>query len=333
MAGRPHLKPASGAYLRSFQQQQQRQQNFHTTTPVNKNSISIVHPVHHRIRYKKNQLQPAYKDILNTPKWDTRSHLFRPQYTQHSRLEEHYNSTIAPDLLLANFVHDERVIPGRKRQEWDGSSPYHINRQKRAPAGSAVETPEIKPRTFKNIPALKAIWVNAFVREAVRVNQERALPTMVMMQQITGKKPRPVFSKSTIMTWRLRKNMMVGAKVKIQGPDMYQFFATLVEVVLPRIKDFKGVENTSGDMFGNVSFGLEPTDVKWFPEVEGNPDLWPNLAGLHITLVTGAQTDPEARTMLSALGLPFVGKERLYNVPSLEALEVIDRKRGIIYKD
>ncbi|KAJ8099775.1 ribosomal protein L5 domain-containing protein [Lipomyces tetrasporus] len=330
MATRPYLRPRGGStYLCSFPHQQHHA--IHTSPPLSKNSISIVHPVHHRIRYKKNQLQPAYKDILNTPKWDPRSHLFKPQYTQQSRVEEHYNTTVVPDLLLANFVHNEAVIPGRKRQEWDGSSPYHINRPRRSPAGSAVETPDIKPRMFNNVPGLNAIWVHTFVRDAVKVNQERTLPTMVLMQQITGKKPRPVYSKSTVMSWRLRKNMMVGAKVKIEGPDMYQFFATLVEIVLPRIKDFKGIENTSGDMFGNISFGLEPADVKLFPEVEGNPELWPNIAGLHITLVTSAQTDPEARTMLSALGLPFVGKERLHNVPSFEALEAIDRKKGIVY--
>ncbi|KAK9468294.1 ribosomal protein L5 domain-containing protein [Lipomyces arxii] len=304
---------------------------FYSSIPVGKHSISIVEPVHHKIRYKKNEVMPRYATIRNTPKWDPRSHSFKPQTVQQSRLEEHFNNTLAPDLMLANYVHNERQIPGRKRQKWDGSSEYHINRPDYVPAGSAIQTPDIKPRTFTNIPQLKAIWVHSFVRDAVRVNEERVLPTMIAMQQITGKKPTPVYSKSSVMQWRLRRGLHVGAKVKIQSHEMMQFFATLVEIVMPRIKDFDGIDSSSGDKFGNISFGLEPSHMQLFPELEGSPELWQNVAGVHITFVTSAQTDPEARTLLSAMGVPFKGRERLHNVPTLEALYAIERKKGLRY--
>ncbi|KAK9450839.1 mitochondrial 54S ribosomal protein uL5m [Limtongia smithiae] len=303
---------------------------FHTTPTTHKSPVSIVPAVHHRIRYKKSLLHPRYRKLLMTPKWDPRSHYFKPQATQPSRLQAHFDHTIAGDLMLANYRHGETRLRGRRTQEWDGSSPYHLNRPLRAPAGSAVATPDIHPRTYKNVPFLTAIYVNTFVRRAVEQDPERALPTLIAMQQITGKKPTPAYSRVTVQQWRLRKRILVGGKVRITGQKMHQLFATLVELVLPRLKDFKGINNSSGDKFGNISFGLEPEDIRLFPEIEGNSALWPALAGMHFTFVTSAQTDPEARTLLSALGVPFQGRERFHNVPSADGPKQT-RKKGIVY--
>ncbi|KAK9457504.1 ribosomal protein L5 domain-containing protein [Dipodascopsis uninucleata] len=306
-----------------------RQRGFHTVPSLYKAAVSIVQPIHHRIKFKKNLLKPDVRAVLDIPEWDTRSNSFNPQKIQPDRLEEHLQNTIAPDLLLANFVHKEKLIPGKKRQQWDGSSPYHLNRPTRAPAGSDVETPDIHPRDHTNIPTLEAIWLHTFVQSA-REDSERSIIGEMMLQQISGKKGAPVFSKSQIQRWKLKRNTRIGARVKLTGPQMYQFYATLIEIVLPRIKNFQGINNSSGDMFGNVTLGLTPDDVRLFPEIEGSPELWPFVPGLHITILTTAQTDPEARTFLSAIGVPFVGRERFNFVPSLDAPKN-PPKRGIVY--
>jgi large subunit ribosomal protein L5 len=84
----------------------------------------------------------------------------------------------------------------------------------------------------------------------------------------------------------------------------------LTEIVLPRIREYKGISNNSGDKGGNVQFGLTPNDVRFFPEIEANQDLWPKVFGMHINVVTSAQTDFEARTLLSSYGFAFTGTER-----------------------
>ncbi|KAK7206307.1 mitochondrial ribosomal protein of the large subunit [Myxozyma melibiosi] len=304
--------------------------SLHSSAPLLRAPVSIVDPVHHRIRYKKTILHPKYQKMLTTPKWDPRSHLFKPCDLHPRRLLKHWENTLAPDLMLANYVHNEVRIRGRKHQEWDGSSPYHVNRPKRAPAGNAEATPDILPRTFENVPNLTAIWVNTFNHGAVVDHQERNIPAMVMLQQITGKKPKPAYSGASVLQWKLRKGRQVGAVVKLTGADMDQFMSTLVEIVLPRVKNFAGIANSSGDKFGNISFGLTPESLYLFPELEGNPDLWTDVVGVNITFVTSAQTDPEARLMLSSFGIPFYGRERFHNVPSLTGAKQT-RKKGIVY--
>ncbi|KAK9480841.1 ribosomal protein L5 domain-containing protein [Lipomyces japonicus] len=301
---------------------------LHTTAPLNKSSISIVHPVHHRIRFKKSQLKPAFKAVDDIPRWDTKSNFFKPHKTEQNRLEEHYHNTLAPDLLLANYVHDEKKILGNRMLSWDGSSPYHINRPQLKPA---FLTPDIHPRTFKNIARVKAVTVHSFVDFAAD-DGEKSLPTASAIQQITGKRTAPVFAKQSIMRFKLRKGTRMGARVTIEGPDMNQFLATLIELVLPRIKGFPGISNTSGDKFGNISFGLKPEALRFFPEIDGNPDLWPRLSGIQITLHTTAQTDPEARILLSAIGFPFHGRERFIHVPNADTPRG-ERRKGIVYPE
>lgn len=92
---------------------------------------------------------------------------------------------------------------------------------------------------------------------------------------------------------------------ELTGSDMSQFLLTLTELVLPRIRTFRGVPKKSGDKFGNISIGLDPEDVKFFPEIEHFQELFPNLFGFHITFKTSARTDDAARVLLSSLGLPF----------------------------
>ncbi|KAK9380922.1 mitochondrial 54S ribosomal protein uL5m [Kockiozyma suomiensis] len=324
------FKPSFGTDLRRQSTAFFQCRSLHSSAPQFKSPVSIVHPVHHRVRYKKSILHPKYQTLLTIPKWDPRSHLFKPQAVQPSRVKTHWETTLAPDLMLANYSHNELKLRGRKHQEWDGSSPYHVNRPLRSPAGNAMATPDILPRTFRTVPFVTSIWVNTFNHRAVTEHAERNIPSTVMIQQITGVKPAPAYSGVSIMQWRLRKERNVGAVVEIKGAKKDQFLATLVEVVMPRVKDFQGIANSSGDKFGNISFGLDPEGVRLFPEIEGNPDLWSGITGLNITFVTTAQTDPEARLLLSSLGVPFYGRERFHNVPNLDGTKQT-RKKGVVY--
>lgn len=91
---------------------------------------------------------------------------------------------------------------------------------------------------------------------------------------------------------------------------MYHFLSKLIDVVLPRIKDWNGIRATTGDSSGNLTFGLEPSVVGTFPEVEVNYDAYPPkmIPGCHITIQTTAATDKDARLLLSSIGIPFYGK-------------------------
>ncbi|KAK9470372.1 mitochondrial 54S ribosomal protein uL5m [Dipodascopsis tothii] len=283
---------------------------FHSAPAVAKAGVSIVHPVHHRVKINKAVLKPKLREAVLTPHWDVRSHRFRPQQTQLDRVQNYYETTVEPDMLLLNYKHGETEYKGNPLREWDGSSPYHLNRGPAVPRGSASPLPKIRPRTWQNIPKLESIWLHCWVKEA-KANSELAVPAGILLQQISGARSYPIFSKTAVPGWSLKRRTRMGARVQIKGELMHQFLVNLVDVVLPRIKDWKGVKNSSGDKFGNISLGLQPQHVKFFPEVEGAGDLWARVPGLDITFVTSAQTDPEARTFLSSLGLIFTGKESL----------------------
>ncbi|KAK9459319.1 mitochondrial 54S ribosomal protein uL5m [Lipomyces oligophaga] len=300
---------------------------FSSSTRTDKSHYSIKHPVHHVLKYKKTILQPRNKKVLLVPEWSPESHHFKPDAVLPSRVETHWQTTIAPDVLLANYVHNERVIPGRHKEQWDGSSAYHKNRRAKLAAG-VTATPNIHPRTDSNVPRLSGIWVNTFVKEATE-SSERVIPMLALLQQITGIKPKLTFSKASIVQWRLRRRKVMGCKVYLDGFARDQFFATLVELVLPRVKSFAGIKNSSGDKFGNITIGFEPEHLAYFPEYEGNPALWHGTTGMNVTFVTSAQTDPEARTFLSAMGIPFVGRERFHNVPKLPDPNRL-RKKGLM---
>jgi len=98
--------------------------------------------------------------------------------------------------------------------------------------------------------------------------------------------------------------------VDLKGEDMYHFLGKCVDVVLPKIKDWRGVKGSSGDSSGNISFGLTNEAVALFPEVEVNYDMYPPklIPGCHVTIHTSATNDRDARLLLSSIGIPFYGK-------------------------
>jgi large subunit ribosomal protein L5 len=149
------------------------------------------------------------------------------------------------------------------------------------------------------VPALKKIVLNL----CVSLNYDRdALNSVAAdLSKITGQKAIITHAKKSVSNFKLREGMPIGAKVTLRGDRMYEFMDRLVNVALPRIRDFRGIPGKSFDGQGNYSMGLKEQTV--FPEI--NPDKVKHIHGMDITFVTSAVTDAEAKELLKLMGLPF----------------------------
>jgi large subunit ribosomal protein L5 len=155
------------------------------------------------------------------------------------------------------------------------------------------------------VPKLKKVVVNMSVGEAI--TNPKALDAAVNeLSAITGQKPIVTKAKKSIAAFKLREGMNIGAKVTLRGQRMYVFLDKLFNIVLPRIRDFRGLPAKSFDGRGNYNLGLKEQLV--FPEI--NYDKVDKMRGMDITIVTDAKTDEEASEFLAAMGLPLQkGKE------------------------
>lgn len=115
--------------------------------------------------------------------------------------------------------------------------------------------------------------MHSFIREATKDSAPLHVAGMVL-QAITGVRAIPHVAKENIVNWNLREGKYVSVTSEVTGEYMHHFMGKLVDVVLPKIKDWKGVRGTSGDTSGNISFGLVPEEVGYFPEVESNYDSY-----------------------------------------------------------
>ena len=161
----------------------------------------------------------------------------------------------------------------------------------------------MKELDLKNImecPTLEKIIVNMGVGEATQ-NAKLIDAAMNDLGIITGQKPLVRKAKKSEAGFKLRENMPSGAKVTLRKERMYDFLDRLVNVVLPRVRDFEGVPSNSFDGRGNYSLGLR--DQLVFPEIEF--DKVDKLQGMSITIVSSARTDEEGRALLKAFGMPF----------------------------
>ena len=150
------------------------------------------------------------------------------------------------------------------------------------------------------VPKLEKIVVNMGMGEAM--SDSKFLDGGVNdLKAITGQKPLVTRAKKSIATYKIRKGGPVGCKVTLRGQRMYDFFSKLVNFVLPRVRDFKGVSPKSFDGRGSYNLGLKEQLV--FPEI--NYDKLDNVRGMDIAIVTTAMTDEEGKKLLSALGMPF----------------------------
>jgi large subunit ribosomal protein L5 len=118
---------------------------------------------------------------------------------------------------------------------------------------------------------------------------------------IVGQKPVIRKAKKSIATFKLRQGMSIGCSVTLRKDKMYEFFDRLVNVALPRVRDFRGISPKSFDGRGNFSFGLQEQIL--FPEVDY--DKVEKIRGMNVTIVTTAKTDDEARFLLKLMGMPF----------------------------
>ncbi len=122
-----------------------------------------------------------------------------------------------------------------------------------------------------------------------------------ILSMMTGQKPKIVTARKSVAGFKLRKGMPIGLKVTLRGERMYAFLYKLINLALPRVRDFSGVSPNSFDGRGNYSLGLKEQLV--FPEIEY--DKIDRIRGMDITIVTTAKTDEEAKELLTLLGMPF----------------------------
>lgn len=264
---------------------------------------STVEPVHHLVPINKSALKPIYQPLLKS-KDDITAVGYKPTEIDQDRLTEHYHNTVQSDLLLLFYEHDAKVIPGNKKRSWGRDSPYKVFRGLKKQVGLGRPSRDIKPITSDNVPEIVGVSINAYSPDVLEESWVN-ISNRLQLAQITNVKPKILRNKSNVLQWKVREGRVCGCKVELTGRDMTQFLLTLTELVLPRIRTFQGIYNTSGDGNGNVSFGLEPDHVKFFPEIENFQELYPNLFGFHVTVKTSARTDEQARTLLSAMGFPF----------------------------
>ncbi|MCR4429129.1 MAG: 50S ribosomal protein L5 [Caldiserica bacterium] len=150
------------------------------------------------------------------------------------------------------------------------------------------------------VPKILKVVVSRGVGEAV--SNPKALENAVEeLQVITGQKPLVTKAKKSIASFKLRTGMKIGCLVTLRGKRMYDFLAKLINVALPRIRDFKGVNPRGFDGRGNFNLGLREQLI--FPEI--SYDKIDKVRGMNVTIVTNARTDEEARALLELLGVPF----------------------------
>lgn len=167
---------------------------------------------------------------------------------------------------------------------------------------------EIKPALMKEfaltnpmaVPHLHKIVVNMGVGEATQ-NAKALDPAVQELGQLTGQRPVVTRAKKSIAAFKVREGMPIGAMVTLRGDRMYEFFDRLVNLALPRVRDFKGVSPRSFDGLGNFTLGLREQLI--FPEIDYAKVDKPR--GMNVTIVTTAHSDDQARSLLKLLGMPF----------------------------
>ncbi len=167
---------------------------------------------------------------------------------------------------------------------------------------------EVKPalqtkfnyKSSMEIPKITKIIINVGVGKAAS-NKKLLDDAVAELTLITGQKPLVTIAKKSIATFKLRAGQPIGAKVTLRGNRMYDFYDKLITIVIPRIRDFRGLNPKSFDGQGNYTFGIKEQII--FPEIDY--DKVKNLRGMDITIVTSANTSDESRELLTLMGFPF----------------------------
>ncbi|WP_338983338.1 50S ribosomal protein L5 [Spiroplasma endosymbiont of Othius punctulatus] len=159
---------------------------------------------------------------------------------------------------------------------------------------------EFKYTSIMEVPKLTKIVLNMGIGDAVQ-DSKRIDDAAIEMQQITGQKPLVTRAKKSIAVFKLREGMPIGVKVTLRGKKMYDFMSKLINVSLPRVRDFKGVPNKGFDKQGNYTMGIKEQII--FPEIDY--DKVKKIRGMDITFVTTAKNKDESFSMLKKMGMPF----------------------------
>ena len=194
--------------------------------------------------------------------------------------------------------------------------PEQAPKSTEAPRHASKETPRLKTRFLKEIapvlmkennlknpmsvPHLNKIVINMGMGEATQ--NSKVMDVAVNERgQITGQKPVVTRAKKSIAAFKVREGQAIGAMVTLRGDRMYEFFDRLISIVLPRVRDFKGVSTKSFDGRGNYTLGLH--DQLIFPEI--SYEKVDKQRGMNVTIVTTAANDAQARSLLKHMGMPF----------------------------
>ena len=192
----------------------------------------------------------------------------------------------------------EPKAPG-KRASVSGATPPRMRDRFRLTVVPAL----MKERGYVNpfqVPRLEKVVINMGVGEG-KENPKILDFATADLQAIAGQRPVITRAKKSIANFKLRENVPIGCKVTLRGPRMYEFLDRLVNVALPRVRDFKGVPPKGFDGRGNYNMGLKEQVI--FPEIVF--DKVDKVRGMDITMVTTARTDEEAKALLTHLGVPF----------------------------
>ncbi len=159
---------------------------------------------------------------------------------------------------------------------------------------------EMKYRTIMEVPKVEKIVINMGLGEAIQ-NVKILDSAVVELAQISGQKAVITKAKKSIASFKLRQGMPIGCMVTLRKDRMYEFLDRLLNISLPRVRDFKGLSPKAFDGKGNYSLGIKEQLI--FPEIDY--DKVDKIKGLNVTIVTTAKTDEEGRALLKYMGMPF----------------------------
>jgi len=254
--------------------------------------------------------------------------------THSSRYHEHYDATLATDLMYMAYNHRatataEAAAANADKQTTVLKTGYESNRPAAPLRGNRPHRPIAKGITPETIPRLESITLHTMVREAIG-NKHALLSAIMAFRAISGESAqgggrtgssgvKVVVSRTGAAQFKLRAGMPVATTVEIRGEAMYDFIQSLVDFVLPRIREFPGFvlppqsasKTSPSALSGVVSVGLPPAAMGLFPQIEGNLDAYPKLHGFHIHFKTnqrGKDAQEHSRALLSGFRIPFARK-------------------------
>ena len=164
---------------------------------------------------------------------------------------------------------------------------------------------KFKYSSVMQVPKVTKVVVNKGIGAAV-ADKKLVDVGVEELTTITGQKAVPTIAKNSISNFKLREGMPIGARVTLRGEKMYEFLDRLLNIALPRVRDFKGVNDKGFDGRGNYTLGVKEQII--FPEI--SIDKINKISGMDITLVTNANTDEEGYELLKALGMPFASSKK-----------------------